>query len=79
MKTRVTLSSGSLIGLGGMAGAIAARAVKGGNAAELVVRDAAKAKGLPPRSAAARRPGHSALPRPERRRSRGGSQRACTS
>jgi predicted dinucleotide-binding enzyme len=46
MKTKVTLSGGSLIGLGGLARAIAARAVKGGNAAELIGRDAAKAKGL---------------------------------
>ncbi len=46
MKTKPTLSSVSFIGLGGMARAIATRAVKGGNAVELIGRDAAKAKGL---------------------------------
>lgn len=40
------MSSISVIGLGGMAHAIAARAVAGGNAVELIGRDAAKAKGL---------------------------------
>ena len=40
------MSSVSFIGLGGMGGAIAARAVAGGNAVELIGRDAAKAKGL---------------------------------
>jgi 8-hydroxy-5-deazaflavin:NADPH oxidoreductase len=40
------MSSVSFIGLGGMARAIAARAVAGGNAVELVGRDAAKAQGL---------------------------------
>jgi predicted dinucleotide-binding enzyme len=40
------MSSVSFIGLGAMARAIAARAVKGGNAVELIGRDAAKAKGL---------------------------------
>ncbi|WP_129787849.1 NADPH-dependent F420 reductase [Promicromonospora panici] len=40
------MSSISFIGLGGMAGAIAARAVEGGNSVELIGRDAAKAKGL---------------------------------
>ncbi|MEV6339755.1 NAD(P)-binding domain-containing protein [Nocardia vinacea] len=40
------MSSVSFIGLGGMAGAIAARAVAGGNSVELVGRDTGKAKGL---------------------------------
>ncbi|MGK3204244.1 NADPH-dependent F420 reductase [Amycolatopsis sp. MEPSY49] len=40
------MSSISFIGLGGMAHAIAARAVAGGNSVELVGRDPAKAKGL---------------------------------
>ncbi|HEY0246837.1 MAG TPA: NAD(P)-binding domain-containing protein [Gryllotalpicola sp.] len=40
------MSSISFIGLGGMARAIATRAVAGGNAVELVGRDAAKADGL---------------------------------
>jgi len=40
------MSSISFIGLGGMARAIAARAVAGGNSVELIGRDAAKAKGL---------------------------------
>lgn len=40
------MSSVSFIGLGGMAGAIAARAVAGGNSVELVGRDKGKAKGL---------------------------------
>jgi hypothetical protein len=40
------MSSISFIGLGGMARTIAARAVAGGNAVELIGRDAAKAKGL---------------------------------
>jgi 8-hydroxy-5-deazaflavin:NADPH oxidoreductase len=40
------MSSISFIGLGGMARAIAARAVVGGNAVEVIGRDAAKAKGL---------------------------------
>lgn len=40
------MSSVSFIGVGGMAQAIAARAVAGGNAVELIGRDAAKAKGL---------------------------------
>ncbi|WP_022886230.1 NADPH-dependent F420 reductase [Glaciibacter superstes] len=40
------MSSISFIGLGGMASAIAARAVAGGNTVELIGRDAAKAKGL---------------------------------
>ena len=40
------MSSVSFIGLGGMASAIAARAVEGGNSVELIGRDAAKAKGL---------------------------------
>jgi 8-hydroxy-5-deazaflavin:NADPH oxidoreductase len=46
MKTKATLSSVSFIGLGGMAHAIAARTLKGGNAVELIGRDTAKAKGL---------------------------------
>jgi hypothetical protein len=37
----------SVIGLGGMARAIGARAVEGGNAVEVIGRDAAKAKELP--------------------------------
>jgi 8-hydroxy-5-deazaflavin:NADPH oxidoreductase len=45
-KRALTMSSISFIGLGGMARAIAARAVAGGNSVELVGRDAAKAKGL---------------------------------
>jgi 8-hydroxy-5-deazaflavin:NADPH oxidoreductase len=40
------MSSLSFIGLRGMARAIAARAVAGGNAVELIGCDAAKAKGL---------------------------------
>jgi 8-hydroxy-5-deazaflavin:NADPH oxidoreductase len=40
------MNSISFIGLGGMARAIAARAVAGGNAVEVVGRDAAKAKNL---------------------------------
>jgi 8-hydroxy-5-deazaflavin:NADPH oxidoreductase len=40
------MSSISFIGLGGMARAIAARAVAGGNSVELVGRDTTKAKGL---------------------------------
>jgi 8-hydroxy-5-deazaflavin:NADPH oxidoreductase len=40
------MGSISFIGLGSMARAIAARAVAGGNAVELIGRDAAKAKGL---------------------------------
>ncbi len=40
------MSSISFIGLGGMAHAIAARAVAGGNSIELIGRDAAKAKDL---------------------------------
>jgi 8-hydroxy-5-deazaflavin:NADPH oxidoreductase len=40
------MSSISFIGLGGMARAIAARAVEGGNAVEVIGRDAAKAKDL---------------------------------
>jgi predicted dinucleotide-binding enzyme len=40
------MSNVSIIGLGGMAHAIAARAVAGGNAVEVIGRDAAKAKDL---------------------------------
>jgi predicted dinucleotide-binding enzyme len=40
------MSNVSIIGLGGMARAIAARAVAGGNAVEVIGRDAAKAKDL---------------------------------
>ncbi len=40
------MSSISFIGVGGMARAMAARAVAGGNSVELIGRDAAKAKGL---------------------------------
>jgi 8-hydroxy-5-deazaflavin:NADPH oxidoreductase len=40
------MSSISFIGLGGMGGAIAARAVAGGNSVEVIGRDAAKAKSL---------------------------------
>jgi 8-hydroxy-5-deazaflavin:NADPH oxidoreductase len=40
------MSSISIIGLGGMARAIAARAVGGGNAVEVIGRDAAKARDL---------------------------------
>jgi len=40
------MSSISFIGLGGMARAIAARAAEGGNAVEVIGRDAAKAKDL---------------------------------
>jgi len=40
------MSSISIIGLGGMTRAIGARAVKGGNAVEVIGRDAAKAKDL---------------------------------
>ena len=66
MKTKVTLSSVSFVGLGGMARAIAARAVAGGNAVELTAatRPRLRLRALPPRSAAGPRPGHSALPRP---------------
>jgi predicted dinucleotide-binding enzyme len=45
-KRELTMSSISFIGLGGMASAIAARAVAGGSSVELIGRDAAKAKGL---------------------------------
>ncbi len=40
------MSSVSIIGLGNMAGALAARAVEGGNAVEVIGRDRAKAKDL---------------------------------
>ena len=40
------MTSISFIGAGGMGGAIAARAVAGGNAVEVIGRDAAKAQGL---------------------------------
>jgi hypothetical protein len=40
------MSSISIIGLGGMARAIATRAVEGGNTVEVIGRDAAKANGL---------------------------------
>jgi len=40
------MSSVSIIGLGNMAGALAARAVEGGNAVEVIGRDLAKAKDL---------------------------------
>ena len=60
MKTKATLSSISFVGLGGMARAIAARAVAGGNAVELTAATRPRLRALPPRSAA----GHSALPRP---------------
>ena len=40
------MSSISVIGLGGMAHAIAARAIAGGNSVELIGRDPAKARGL---------------------------------
>ena len=40
------MSSISIIGLGGMARAIGARAVAGGNAVEIIGRDPAKAKDL---------------------------------
>ncbi len=40
------MSSISIIGLGGMAGAIAARAIAGGNAVEVIGRDAARAEEL---------------------------------
>ena len=40
------MSSISFIGLGGMASAIATRAIAGGNAVEVIGRDAAKAKAL---------------------------------
>ena len=40
------MSSISFIGLGGMAQAIAARAIASGNTVELIGRDTAKARGL---------------------------------
>ena len=40
------MSSISIIGLGGMARALASRAIEGGNAVEVIGRDAAKAKDL---------------------------------
>ena len=40
------MSTISIIGLGGMARAVGARAVKGGNEGEVVSRDAAKAEAL---------------------------------
>src|ERR1700678_4206622 len=46
LESRHTMSSISIIGLGGMARAIGARAVEGGNAVEVIGRDAAKAKDL---------------------------------
>src|SRR4051812_24230714 len=45
-KAGILMSSISFIGLGGMARAIAARAVAGGNSVELVGRDATKATDL---------------------------------
>src|ERR1700684_701734 len=45
-KAGMPMSSVSVIGLGGMARAIAARAVEGGNAVEVIGRDAAQAKDL---------------------------------
>src|ERR1700730_6816684 len=45
-KAGMPMSSISVIGLGGMARAIGARAVKGGNAVEVAGRDQAKAKDL---------------------------------
>src|SRR5450755_2563333 len=45
-ESRHTMSSISIIGLGGMTRAIGARAVEGGNSVEFIGRDAAKAKGL---------------------------------
>jgi hypothetical protein len=64
MKTKVTLSSVSFVGLGGVARAIAARAVAEGNAVELTAATRPRLRVLPPRPAAGPRPGHSALPRP---------------
>ena len=64
MKTKVTLSSVGFVGLGGMARAIAVRAVAGGNAVELTAATRPRLRALPPRSAAGPRPGHSALLRP---------------
>src|SRR6202040_3583763 len=46
LESRHTMSSISIIGLGGMARAIGARAVKGGNAVEVTGRDQAKAEDL---------------------------------
>jgi hypothetical protein len=64
MKTKVTLSSVSFVGLGRMARAIAARAVAGGNAVVPAAATGPRPRALPPRSAAGPRPGRSALPRP---------------
>ncbi len=44
------MTSISIIGLGGMARAIAARAVEGGNTVEVIGRDAAKANDLAARA-----------------------------
>ena len=46
------MGSISIIGTGNMAGALAGRALAGGNAVEIIGRDPANAKELPPRSAA---------------------------
>jgi 8-hydroxy-5-deazaflavin:NADPH oxidoreductase len=46
LESRHAMSSISLIGLGGMARALGARAVEGGNAVEVTGRDQAKAKNL---------------------------------
>jgi predicted dinucleotide-binding enzyme len=46
LESRHIMSSISIIGLGGMTRAIGARAVEGGNAVEVIGRDAAKAKDL---------------------------------
>lgn len=46
------MSSISIIGLGNMAGALADRALAGGNAVEIIGRDPAKAKELAARSTA---------------------------
>ena len=46
LESSRTMSSISIIGVGGMARALAARAVAGGNAVEVIGRDAAKAKDL---------------------------------
>jgi hypothetical protein len=75
-----SMSGVSFIGVGGMARAIAGRAVAGGNAVELIGRDAAKAKGLAGALGGGATVGSSLLMAlSERRRSPGRSQRARTS
>ena len=57
------MSNISIIGSGNMAGAIGGLALKGGNAVEVIGRDAARRRPLPKRSATAPAPEHGAPPR----------------